>query len=567
LAQKKLSELDRTITLRREQGLEAALEVALADEGHRIMDQIREASSAMTGEKEERLRLLNLETARRATHSQAVTVGGSLLGAVLLGAVIASLRREISQRRQAEAAAVAKQGVLTALIEGTSDNVFMKDREGRYLLLNSTCARVLGKKPEEILGKDDLAFMSPESAQGPMQSDREVMNTGRPFSYEYPILMAGERRILQATKSPLYDGQGRIIGVIGISRDVTERKQAEERRLRELALLNELGEFLQSCLNIEEAYDILEKKMGSLLPESSGLAAVMFPSRNLVEVKASWGASPPIPNRGVFVPEECWALRSGRPYFQGGQGSGPSCRHFSEKPVRWRFCIPLASQSETLGVMALESEDPSGAAPAELPEDRKRYCTTVAGQIGLALANLRLRETLRNQSIRDPLTGLYNRRYLEEMLEREINLSGRTKAPIGVIMIDIDFFKKLNDTFGHEAGDTALRSLGGLLRSQVRGSDHACRYGGEELCVILPNATLEDTVRRAEVIREGARSMDLVHQGRSIGRLTLSLGVCAFPTHGTTGEELLSAADLALYKAKKDGRDRVQAAPLPPVAL
>jgi diguanylate cyclase (GGDEF)-like protein/PAS domain S-box-containing protein len=487
-----------------------------------------------------------------------------ILAGALLGAVIVHLLRENRERGKTEAAALAKQGMMSALIEGTSDNVFVKDLQGRYIYLNSPCARVLGKKVEEILGKTDLALMSPESARGPMESDREVMTTGRAFSFEYSLTLAGERRILSATKSPYYDAQGRMIGVIGISRDVTDRKLAEERRLRELALLNELGEFLQSCLTIEEAYDILEKKIGALLPEGSGLVAVMFASRNLIEVKATWGTAPPVPERGVFAPEDCWALRSGREYFVSGPDNGPSCKHLPAKVFRWRFCIPLASQGETLGVMTVVGAGPSDERPQDLGEDRKRFGATVARNIGLALANLRLRETLRNQSIRDGLTGLYNRRYLEEMLERELQLSGRSKAPIGVIMIDIDFFKRLNDSFGHEAGDMVLRRLGELLRTKVRASDHACRYGGEELCVILPNATLEDTLERAEALRAAARSMDFTHEGRPMGPLTLSLGVSAYPLHGSRWEEILRAADAALYIAKKEGRDRVHAAAPPP---
>jgi len=181
----------------------------------------------------------------------------------------------------------------------------------------------------------------------------------------------------------------------------------------------------------------------------------------------------------------------------------------------------------------------------------------VAEHVALALANLRLRESLRTQSIRDPLTGLFNRRYMEESLDREFRRAERRGAPVGVIMLDIDHFNHFNNTFGHQAGDTLLHALGELLRTRVRAEDIACRYGGEEFVLIMPEASLDITAERAEVLRQEARELRVQQHGQSLGAVTISFGVAAFPEHGPTAEAVIRAADIALYRAKHAGRDQV----------
>jgi diguanylate cyclase (GGDEF)-like protein len=181
----------------------------------------------------------------------------------------------------------------------------------------------------------------------------------------------------------------------------------------------------------------------------------------------------------------------------------------------------------------------------------------VAEQIGLGLANLRLRDTLRMQSVRDPLTGLFNRRYMEESLERELRRAARKEGPLGIFLFDIDYFKGLNDSLGHEVGDTLLRDLGTFLQAHVRAEDVACRYGGDEFILILPKASLAVTRQRAEQLRETVKHLGVHHHCQHLGTITLSLGMAVYPEHGITVQELLRSADEALYRSKKQGGDRV----------
>jgi len=180
--------------------------------------------------------------------------------------------------------------------------------------------------------------------------------------------------------------------------------------------------------------------------------------------------------------------------------------------------------------------------------------------VAMALASLRLRETLRHQSIRDPLTGLFNRRYLEETLERELHRVQREQKPLGVMMADLDHFKAFNDALGHEAGDKILRAVGNLLRSHARAEDIVCRYGGEEFIVIMPDASLANTRARAELICQAVRTMGNDFRQGTAAAITMSIGVAGFPEHGDDSADIVRMADATLYQAKRAGRDRVLAA-------
>ena len=327
-------------------------------------------------------------------------------------------------------------------------------------------------------------------------------------------------------------------------------------RVTELDLLNRLGDLLQVCLTLEEAHGVIGRLARQFFPSDSGVLYAYSASRNVIEAVVSWG-----PESGardiVFAPERCWALRSGRTHVVPDTGAGLVCSHLPDPAPRSYLCTPLVAQGEALGVLYLSSRaiaetDPVAGGPA-----KQGLAEAVAAQLALGLANVNLREILRNQSIRDPLTGLFNRRYMEETLEREVRRARRGGRPMAVLMMDLDRFKQLNDTSGHEAGDMFLRELGDLLRRGLRREDIPCRQGGEEFVVVLPDASLEDARRRAEQLREAIKMMRVTFKGGVIGPLSASIGVAAYPEHGGGAEALLRASDAALYRAKREGRDRV----------
>ncbi|TIW43682.1 MAG: GGDEF domain-containing protein, partial [Mesorhizobium sp.] len=229
--------------------------------------------------------------------------------------------------------------------------------------------------------------------------------------------------------------------------------------------------------------------------------------------------------------------------------------HITENGKKGYVCMPLAAQGETLGILHLC--EPNAAEKPQWLAERQQILRGVVDTLALALANLRLRETLRQQSIRDPNTGLFNRRYLEETSSRELRRMERSSQPLAIIMLDVDHFKQFNDTFGHEAGDLVLKQVAATLIEHARDSDVVSRYGGEEFALVMPGASLEEGAQRAEALRQAIKQLHLAHRGRTLGTVTASFGVAAYPEHGAGWAELTNAADHAQYDAKAEGRDRV----------
>lgn len=328
----------------------------------------------------------------------------------------------------------------------------------------------------------------------------------------------------------------------------------ETRRIGEsMHKLSQLGEMLQSCREVEEVRAGLGGVMGDLLPDFGGRLALINPTQNLAAIGAHWGQHAMLAE-SVFPPEDCWALRRHQAYPLAGTSAGFICRHLDRETAQQAgasyLCVPLAAQGEVVGVLTLDG------ARALTPGERR--ITLAAGeQIALALANLRLQESLRTQSIRDPLTGLFNRRYLEVSLERELMRAARRSLPLAVLMLDIDHFKRFNDSYGHDAGDALLEKFADVLKRSIRNEDIACRYGGEEFTVVVLEADASGIMQRAEQIRVAVAALAFEHRGEPMPRVTVSIGAAVFPRDGRTADAILRSADMALYRAKGAGRDCV----------
>jgi diguanylate cyclase (GGDEF)-like protein len=333
------------------------------------------------------------------------------------------------------------------------------------------------------------------------------------------------------------------------------RNQATElsKRNQEITLFSKMNDFLQTSTTEAEAYSVISDVVTQLFPDDSGAVFVLNASRNMLEAAAVWGPLPP--GNVIFPPSECWAHRRGQNHLVLGQER--RCPHVGDDGHMY-VCLPLIAQGETLGILhILDGPLKNDKADETRMAEKCKLAKILADNIGLGIANLKLRESMHNLSIRDPLTELFNRRYMEEALAQELHRSKRNEAPLAVIMIDIDHFKKFNDTFGHDGGDAVLRTLGEFLKKHVRGSDIACRYGGEEFMLILSPSTAEGARQRAEKIREGASLLRVTHANQELSAITLSLGGAIFPDHAPDAASTIKAADVALYQAKRGGRNRV----------
>ncbi|MBZ5529283.1 MAG: PAS domain S-box protein [Acidobacteriia bacterium] len=490
---------------------------------------------------------------------------------------------DISERKRAEEELRESADRTRLLLDSLAKAVYGLNSKGECTFCNATCLELLGyRDSSELLGKNmhELThYKRPDGTLYPLNECRgyrafqegktshvrdEVFwradGTSFPVEYwSYPIRRKGE-----------------LTGAVVTFVDITERKQAEEelrrtheelnialeesqQRARENEKLTELVDVLQSCQTVEEAYTFIEKTLPTILLCRAGALFMTNPSRDAVEAVAVWGES--LSTEKVFRPDDCWALRRGKIHRVENAAAPLRCTHVCESPAGGYLCVPLAAQGETLGVLYMEGQAESSGPWAKAPEKQKealeRQAAAAGERISLALANLRLREVLRHQSTRDPLTGLFNRRYMEESLNRELGRALRGNLPVSLILLDLDHFKRFNDTFGHEAGDLVLREGAKILQSHMRGSDIASRIGGEEFVLIFPAMPCDTAHDRAELIRKELKALALQYRGQPLGQVTISAGVAVFPADGADAEALLHAADQALYRAKAEGRDRV----------
>jgi len=462
------------------------------------------------------------------------------------------------------------------IIELCSNIIHIYDLEHkRSVYSNISLGRFLGYLPTEINSLSEQLFeklLHPDDVESVAEHYRlcEELIQGDYFKIEYRLRDKQGNWHWLESKDTVFnlDSQGKAVQILGVIQDITETKknQLEASRLNlELAekvniletwhdkrlKLATMNEFLQACLTMKEAEMAIADLLEPLFPNTHGVVYVINNSENLLQEIASWGT---VNNKTTFEPHDCWGLRLGNKHLAYPSTPGVYCKHIDCNTNRQpTLCLPMIAKGKTLGMLYLrfDSFEPISELIQELS-------VTVAQNIAMSFANLKLQEKLRYQSLRDPLTGLHNRRFLQESLSKEIDRARRQQQFIGILMIDIDRFKKFNDLYGHMVGDLVLKEVGKYLLLQIRQYDIACRYGGEELVIIMPNAAIEDMVIRAEEIRLGVKQLKLQHNNRDIEPITVSIGVSCFPDDGIETNSLIEAADRALYQAKKAGRDRVK---------
>jgi diguanylate cyclase (GGDEF)-like protein/PAS domain S-box-containing protein len=474
--------------------------------------------------------------------------------------------------------------IVETALESMGDGVAVVDGHGKFLLFNSAARRIYGREPL------DGAVERWTETYGIFRPDRLT-----PFPpHELPLARAlrGEASdqvelvfrnaahpegiCVASTGRPLRDADNRVHGGIVVLRDISRQKQAEvelrdtnqrlshlvaeqSQRAQQSRILAEMSSLLQTTATVDELYTVIGDYFERLYPNAPGAFFVYSASRDDLEQRSSWGGYPLLEESSLIKPSECWGLRRGRAHRLDSSSARMRCAHV-RSPLAGAICAPVLGPSETIGLLHVRFDTPDGAAGhhPSVWDDREQILVTAAEYLGLALVNLRLRLALQQQSIRDPLTGLFNRRFLEETLTREIRRAQRNKATVSVLMLDIDHFKMFNDRYGHAAGDVVLREFSTLLGESIRGADVASRYGGEEFTVLLPDTSLADARAKAQQLLERIKALRLTFNGLDVGVMSASIGIAASPVHGEHIEDLLRAVDAALYAAKQRGRDRVE---------
>lgn len=504
-----------------------------------------------------------------------ITVWWALLAAILAGALGLALRFGLRPIRTAFAH---EQRKLTALLDSTPEGVLEVAADGTILFVNEQLCRSFGYDREELLGRS-LEILVPVGMRAghakirggflasarsrPMGSGLEIRGV-RKDGVEIPLDIS--LTYIDAPRAPVTYCLVRDVSatkayerkLVDANRELIASVATLERNALELRRLAEMGELLHSSVTEAELFGIVAHAMQQLFPQLSGAVYVLRdPRGRTAESAVAWGDALAA-LRPVMAREDCWALRRSRVHEAVEDADEPRCRHCCDERRRPTRCVPLLGHGELLGVMHLCFD--GGNSAEELTDGgRAQIIQAVANQVALSVANLRLRETLRDQSLLDPLTGLYNRRAIHEWFEREITSAVRNGRALSVLLVDIDHFKRFNDQCGHECGDTALRHLAGLLRDGLRADDLICRLGGEEFAILLPDTAMREAIAVAEKLRRAAEALVIHHRGQAIGPLTISIGVAALGLDADRAEQLLRHADRALYRAKAAGRNCVQA--------
>ena len=450
------------------------------------------------------------------------------------------------------------------------------DAEGRIVRVNRTELDMLGYTSHEMLGRHVWEFIGEHevSREAVLAKLAGTRPPGRSAERTYRrkdgtcIPVTCEDRLIR-------DVGGRITGIRTAIQDITERKRAEdqvrktsdelarlvrqlEEKNRQNTILSELRGFLIACSSGDEIGPVAARAMSRLFPDSAGALLLLSPSKTDLESVARWGGYPEEVDENLFAPDACWGLRRGSGHVVDDVRTGLVCVHVKSAAEGGYGCLPLTARSEVLGLLHVRTAA-NGTKEQGLRAIAgvRELAATVAEILSLSIWNMRLRETLANQAIKDPLTGLFNRTFMEDSLQREIYRAGRKQTQIGVIMADVDHFKKFNDLHGHAAGDLVLVDLANFFKWRLRKGDIVCRCGGEEFALILPDSSLADAGQRAVQLKDGVKGLRVSYAGRELGPVTMSMGVSAFPVSGDSPQDLLRAADEALYKAKQAGRDRV----------
>jgi diguanylate cyclase (GGDEF)-like protein/PAS domain S-box-containing protein len=511
-------------------------------------------------------------------------------------------------QRRADDRAESRARQLEQVLEQSGEAVIVKDLDAVVTYWNREAASLYGYSAEEAVGQPLRKLHAASLSEADYAKVLERIRSGKATTSSTERRKKSGETVRVALKTtPLVDSQGKLIGEITVARDVTvlhrteealrTAKEALEAKLeairesnknlaREIAAhrkteaamraanealesnvrqleafhrdgeaLSRMAELLQSCNHHTEAYAVVHETAAQLFANIPGALYIFRDSRDVLEHAGAWGfEAPPDP---TIAPDDCWSLRLGRPHYVSRKGT-VRCQHAQHGGSY--ACMPVLGQGQVLGMLHMGIEVGRDGQPAG---DNGRRLRAFTDTIGPALANLKLRDALRELALRDTLTGLYNRRYMDDSMARELQRAERSGKPAALLMMDIDKFKFFNDKYGHEAGDFVLSAVARAILKHIRPSDIACRYGGEELVVLFPECSLESARERAEALRQVVHSANVTHLGQTLPAPSASIGIAGFPEHGKLLADVIRAADGALYEAKRQGRDRVCVAELP----
>ncbi|MGB4704924.1 MAG: diguanylate cyclase [Candidatus Saccharicenans sp.] len=489
------------------------------------------------------------------------------------------LKKQVEEKEAIARKLRESEELFRSMVETLGEGVVIVDEDENIIFANPAARRIFNVYEGSLEGHNMREFLAPGQFELIRQ---QTFRRKQGYRDVYDLELSlpdGSKKTVIVNAAPRFDHNGRFVSTLAVMTEITERKKQElalaeakqrlegaiaelERRSEQNRLLVEMGDAFQLAGSVEESVEIINKYARKLFPEESWLLYLRQEKEKFLHLMFQPEAS--AGHEEIIEIKDCWALRKAAPNFFEDPEKDLLCPHLRGAVPEDHAvgCLPLLSGGETFGLFVLfccpkKIISGAGWAAERAAAQKKELALAFAQRVATSLANIYLRQSLKEQSIRDPLTGLYNRRYLEETLERELARARRAGQPVSVIMVDLDRFKRINDSYGHEAGDYLLQMIARTLQRLVRSEDIVCRYGGEEFTVVLPGLSLTRAVERARLLLDSVRHLELSFGGSIIKNITISAGVASCPDHGLSWQEVIQAADLALLRAKKEGRDRV----------
>jgi diguanylate cyclase (GGDEF)-like protein/PAS domain S-box-containing protein len=508
---------------------------------------------------------------------------------------------DITQRKQAEEALRETERRFREILENIGLITVMLDQDANITFCNEHFLNLTGWTRTEVLGRNWIGTFEAGDAAVRNQYVRAIQRGAILKHHENRIATRnGEKRLVSWANIILRDEKAQITGMASIGEDITARRNAEnsEREQRELAeALIDSSSAISTTLKFAETIEKILENVIKVVPHDAANIA-LFNKNKIQFVRARGYETFNISNETIQnlditfkdAPAFKNIIKTQQPIVVSDTEKDPKWVKIEPTSnIRSNISSPIIVDNKVVGVINLDS-----TTPGFFNEQHARRLHAFSLQAAIAFKNARLYEEvdqelqkrkkiqsslrrankrlqtqlaeiealqaqLRQQAIRDPLTGLFNRRFLEETLAREISRAERDSLPVSIMMIDIDHFKSINDTYGHEAGDLILKQLGKLLSTETRRADAACRFGGEEFCVVMSGAPLPIAVQRAEALRSKFAAIKVDYGNKTI-QATISLGISCYPEHGLNGQEVVKSADNALYRAKRNGRNRIETA-------
>ncbi|MEH2375196.1 diguanylate cyclase [Nostoc sp.] len=444
---------------------------------------------------------------------------------------------------------------------------YIKDEQSRMLYYNNLVQSRFSVDPQEWLGKTDIEFLANlQQARQIIENDQMVLKTLRPLKLIEEVNMPGNDQPCYwlSFKFPFNDyatGANRLGGfsiditesieterlLIDLNQELEERTLKSEAKKRELIYLSDMADMLYSCESENDVYQVVGLTCSKLFPNMSGCICVIANSKNYVEMNSIWGGE--TRSKEIFSKSECWALLRGKFNLLSPHNSGLICSHLIQPVSGANLCVPLFAQGGVVGILYIHTLE-------EITPEEQQLSEIIARTLGFTLNNLSIKQRLTHDNLRDGMTQLFNQNYMQTITEQRLAEAERSGQTLSVIFLDIDNFKSYNSRYGHLTANIALQGLAKLLLKSIRSFDIACRWGGEEFVIVMPNMTLETLRKRVEQIRVDVEQMQLKDGDQILESITASFGI-AVSEPGITVKDFLNRADQAMLEAKRTGKNRV----------